>query len=140
MATILNGADEAAAAAGRDLGVTDWMPVPPDAAARFAGAVGGRQPVPSGELPEYLVLSLSNLLLPLLLEVREVALGVNYGTGEVRFPARAPAGSRLRARGTIVAAEAIAGGAQTTTRLVVEAEGVELPVCVVDALSRWMAG
>ena len=47
----------------------------------------------------YLTLALTNLFLPQIVEVRGVSLGVNYGTGNVRFPAPLLAGSRVRGSG-----------------------------------------
>src|SRR5262249_16387904 len=74
------------AAAGADLGPTEWLAIGPEAVAGFCRATG--VPVPEGAVvPEYLVLSLSNLVMPELIAVPAAAMGVNYGTGEVRFPA-----------------------------------------------------
>ena len=142
MTTILDGLDALRGANGLDLGTTDWQPIDSDRVSRFLSALHGGGPpvVPVGieYLPEFLVLSLTNTFLPLLVDVRGVTAGVNYGTGQVRFPARAPLGARLRARGRVVDVIGVAGGVQTTTRVIVEAEGVLQAVCVVDAISRWL--
>jgi hypothetical protein len=142
--TVIDGLDAVRAAAGLDLGTTDWVALGEDQPARFAASLrlaSGPPSVPVAmtHLPEFLVLSLTNLFLPMLVEVRGVALGINYGTGAVHFAARAPLGSRLRASGRVNEVLGLAGGAQTTIRVTVEAEGVAVPVCVVDAISRWMA-
>ena len=142
MTTVLVGIEAVRAANGLDLGVTDWAEIDSDRAARFESALrGGGAPVaPVGleYLPEFLVLSLTNMFLPLLVEVRGVTAGVNYGTGQVRFPARAPVGARLRTRGHLAEVVGVAGGVQTTTRVIMEAEGLPDAVCVVDAISRWL--
>jgi hypothetical protein len=143
--TILEGVEALQQAKGLDLGVTGWHDMDShrvqlfEASLRSAGpSAGAPAPLPES-VPELLVLALTNMFLPLLVEVRGVSAGVNYGTGEVRFPARAPVGARLRAGGLVVDVAEVAGGVQTTTRVTVEAEGVAAAVCVVDAISRWLA-
>jgi acyl dehydratase len=142
-ATVLDGVDAVRAAVGRHLGTTAWTELTRAQVDRFAEAVGST-PHGSGDdaaAPPLLVLALTNLFMPRLVEVRGVSMGVNYGTGEVRFPAAAPVPGRLRAGAELVACEDIAGGVQTTIRITVEAEdaeGTADPVCVVDALSRWI--
>jgi acyl dehydratase len=141
--TVLDGLDAVRAAVGRPLGTTAWTEVTREQVDRFdqaVGATGGTSDTASadGTAPPHLVLALTNLFMPQLVEVRGVSMGVNYGTGEVRFPAAAPVGGRLRAGAELVACEDIAGGVQTTIRITVEVEGADEPACVVDALSRWI--
>src|SRR5262249_26669882 len=83
-ATVLDGLDEVRAAVGRPLGTTGWTEVTAEQVARFDRAVGAADRDDDGggdEVPRYLVLALTNLFMPQLVEVRGVALGVNYGTG-----------------------------------------------------------
>ena len=54
-----------------------------------------------------------------------------------RFLAPVPVGSRLRARGEVVAAEEIKGAIQSTVRVTVEVEGSDKPALVVDTISRY---
>ena len=49
-------------------------------------------------MPKLLLLSLVNDVLPRLVDVRGVAMGVNYGTGPVRFPAALPVGGAFLGR------------------------------------------
>ena len=64
-------------------------------------------------------------------------MGVNYGCEKVRFPSPVRAGSRIRGRGEVVAAEEVkGGGVQVTIRVTVEIEGGDKPACVVDTISR----
>ena len=108
-----------------------WIHVDPDRAAQ--GPFG--RTIAHG----YLTLSLVNLFLPQILEVRGVSMGVNYGCEKVRFPAPVPVGSRIRGVGQLVAAEEVKGGAvQATVRVTVEIEGSERPACVVDTISRFV--
>jgi acyl dehydratase len=122
-------------AVGRDLGTTDWVEVTPAQVADYVAATGDSD----GAVPPLLLLALTNLFMPQLFAVDDASMGVNYGTGEVRFPAAATPGARVRARAELVACDDVRGGIQTTVRITVVAEGVDAPVCVVDALSRWLA-
>lgn len=135
--TVLDGLDAVRAAVGRDLGATDWVEVTVEQVACYAVATGDA--AAEGDVPPWLLLSLTNLFLPRLLEVRGVANGINYGTGTVRFPGPVAVGSRVRGRAEVAAADEVPGGVQTTIRITVEAEGTAEAVCVVDSLSRWLA-
>jgi acyl dehydratase len=142
--TIFETLDEVRAAVGRHLGTTDWITLSQDQVDRFTRATGdeegdggGHGDVPTAA-PPLLVLSLTNLFLPQIVEVRGASMGVNYGTGAVRFPAPAPVGSRIRGRADLVGCEDIRGGVQTTMRITVDVDGRDEPACVVDALSRWL--
>jgi acyl dehydratase len=126
-----------APAVGRHLGTTGWTTVTDAQLADYAAATGDA--AADGAIPPLLLLALTNLFMPQLVEVRGVDLGVNYGTAEVRFPAPAPTGRRLRAGAQLTACDEVRGGVQSTIRITVEAEGLPTPVCTVDALSRWLA-
>jgi acyl dehydratase len=148
--TVLDGIDAVKAAVGRHLGTSDWLEVTQDRIDRFADATGDHEwihvdperaaagPFGTTIAHGYLTLSLSNALLPEIVEVRGVSMGVNYGTGKVRFPAPVPVGSRVRASAELVAADDVAGGVQTTILITVEVEGAEKPACVIESLSRYL--
>ncbi len=136
--TVLDGLGAVRGAVGLDLGTTGWDEVTAAQVARYTEATGEVAPV-DGTVPPWLLLSLTNLFLPRLLEVRGISSGVNYGTGPVRFPAAAAVGGQVRARAQITAADEVHGGVQTTIRITVEAEGSDAPVVEVDSLSRWLA-
>jgi len=138
-------------AVGKPLGASDWLEVTQERIDRFADATGDHQWIhvdperakqgPFGKTIAhgYLTLSLVNCFLPQILEVRGVAMGVNYGCDKVRFPAPVPVGSRIRGVGTLVAAEEVKGGAvQATVRVTVEVEGGDKPACVADTISRFV--
>jgi acyl dehydratase len=150
--TVFESLDEVRAAVGTTLGTSDWFEITQERVNRFADATGDHQwihvdveratrespfggPISHG----YLTLSLTNLVLPEVLEVRGVSLGVNYGTGKVRFPAPVPVGSRVRGTAELIACDEIAGGIQTTIVITMEVEGGTKPACVVESLSRWLA-
>jgi acyl dehydratase len=64
-------------------------------------------------------------------------MGVNYGLNKVRFPAPVPVGSRIRLTATLVDIEEVKGGAvQLVVGGVVEREGSDKPVCVLESLTR----
>ncbi len=149
--TVFESIDEVRAAVGTPLGSSDWLEITQDRVNQFADATGDHQWIHSDveratrESPfggpishGYLTLALSNLFLPQIVEVRGVSLGVNYGTGKVRFPAPVPVGSRVRGTAELVACDDIPGGIQTTIRIMVEVEGGDKPACVIDSLSRWL--
>jgi acyl dehydratase len=136
VATTVLDIDELVMAQGRDLGVTGWRTVEPLQLTLFAAATGGDPTADAA--PEYFGLSLTNLFLPELLEVRHAASGVNYGTGSVRFPAPIRAGDRVRGRAALVDVEDVPGGVQTTVEICIEVEKQAEPACVVESLSRWL--
>jgi acyl dehydratase len=138
--TVLHGLEGIRAAVGHDLGASPWIELTQDQIDLFQQAVGAPAATDNGDglAPPLLILSLTNLFMPQIVEVRDVSMGVNYGTGAVRFPAAVAAGARLRGRGQVVGCDDIRGGVQTTIRLSVEVDGGDEPACVVDALSRWI--
>ena len=83
----------------------------------------------------YLTLSLAAYFLPQLLSVKNMSMGVNYGTEKVRFPSAVTEGSTLRATGEIISAEESGGGVKVVVRMTLAADGAERPACVVDTIS-----
>ena len=156
-ATTFDGIEEVRAAVGTHLGHSDWITVTQEQVDTFAEATGDHQWIhvdperAAAESPfggpiahGYLTLALTNLFLPQVVEVRGVSLGVNRGTGKIRFPAPVPVGSRLRAGVELVAADDVekdgeVTGVDTTMLITVEREGSDKPVCVVESLSRYLA-
>ena len=150
--TVFESLDEVRAAVGTTLGTSDWFDVTQERVNLFAEATGDHQwihtdverarsespyggPIAHG----YLTLSLTNLVMPQVVEVRGASLGVNYGTGKVRFPAPVPVGSRVRGTAELVACDEIPGGVQTTIVVTIEVEGGTKPACVAESISRWLA-
>ena len=86
----------------------------------------------------YLTLSLVNLFLPQMIEVKGVSSGVNVGADRLRFLSPVPVGSRIRGTGVIVSADEVKGPAiQAVIHVTVEVEGKDKPACVVDTISRF---
>ncbi len=136
-------------AVGQHLGYSDWLEIDQRRIDLFADATGDHQwihvdPVRAAEGPfgktiahGYLTLSLANLFLPMIMQVDNTSMGVNYGCEKVRFPAPVPVGSRVRGGGEVVSAEEVKGGVQVVVRMTIEIEGSERPACVVDTISRF---
>ena len=150
MTTVFEDIDQLQAAVDTHLGYSDWVEVTQERVDRFADATGDHQwihvdveraaagpfggPIAHG----YLTLALTNMLLPQIIEVRGISMGVNYGANKVRFPAPLPVGARVRAGADLLSVDEVAGGVQTHMRVTIEAEGADKPVCVVEAVSRYL--
>lgn len=140
---------ELESAVGKRLGPTDWLLLEQSRIDQFADATDDHQwihvdvqrakqgPFGGTIAHGYLTLALVNRFLPDLIEVRGASMGVNYGCGKVRFPAPAPAGSRIRGLGEVTEVAPVQGGQQMVVRVSVELEGQERPACVADTISRF---
>lgn len=149
MSTIFDQPADLLTAVGQHLGYSDWVEIDQQRINLFADATGDHQwihvdPEKAAEGPfgstiahGYLTLSLANLFLPQIMEVRNTSMGVNYGCEKVRFPAAVPVNSRVRGGGEVVSAEEVKGGVQVVVRMTIEVEGGERPACVIDTISRF---
>ncbi len=149
MTTTFDRPEDLLAAVGRHLGYSEWLQVDQQRIDLFADATGDHQWIhvdperaaagPFGKTIAhgYLTLSLANLFLPQIMEVRNVSMGVNYGCEKVRFPAPVPVGSRVRGGGEVISAEQVKGGVQVVVRMTIEIEGGDRPACVIDTISRF---
>ena len=150
-ATVFDSPAALRSAVGKHLGYSDWLEITQERVDRFAEATGDHQwihvdPVRAKDGPfgttiahGYLTMSLVNLFLPQIVEVRNVSMGVNYGADRLRFPAPVPIGSRIRAGGELIEADEVKGGAvQAKIRVTVEVEGQDRPACVVETISRFV--
>lgn len=134
---------------GTALGPTDWMLIDQDRVDGFAAVTGDHQwihvdverakdgPFGGTIAHGYLTMSLVNLFLPELIEVRGFAHAVNVGADRLRFLAPVRVGSRIRGVGEIVGVEEVKGAIQSVVRVTVEIEGGDKPACVVDTISRY---
>lgn len=149
MSHVFTTAQALLAAEGTDLGHSDWLTISQQRIDLFAEATGDHQwihvdPERAAQGPfgaciahGYLTLSLVNLFLPQLLTLENLAMGVNYGSDRVRFPAPVRVGARVRGHGQIVRAEPVADSVQLVVRVSVEIEGESRPGCVIDTISRY---
>jgi acyl dehydratase len=147
---VFNSPLELEAALGQTFGPTEWLLIDQDRINKFADATGDHQwihvdvekaktgPFGATVAHGFLTLSLTNLFLPELIEVRGISMGLNYGLNKIRFPAVVPAGSRIRGKGELISVEKQAnGGIQSIMRITVEVEGGGKPACVAEAISLW---
>jgi len=148
--TVLDGPDDVRAHLGKHLGHSEWIEIDQDRVNLFADATGDHQwihvdleratkgpfgaPIAHG----YLTLSISNLFLPQIVEVKGFSAGVNYGVDKVRFPSPVKVGARIRAGAELTAISEVNGGLQTTIVITIEIEGGAKPACVIESLSRWL--
>src|SRR4051812_17515001 len=107
-------AAEIHAAAGAELGTSDWLTVDQQRIDTFAEATGDFQWIhvdpdrakdgPYGKTIAhgYLTLSLLPLLVGQIYSVENARMRVNYGLNKVRFVAPVPVGSRVRARSELL--------------------------------------
>ena len=148
--TTFESADSILQSIGKQLGESQWLQVTQDRINRFADATDDHQwihvdPEKARQGPfgaciahGYLTLSLVSYFLPQIVQVKGVRMGINYGTDKVRFPNAVKVGSRVRARGELVAAERTKDGAvQATIRVTVDIENEGKPACVADTISRY---
>ena len=135
---------------GREL-VSDWFSIEQERIDEFARATDDPQwihtdPVRAAEGPFGATIAHGFLTLSLVVPLFEQALptldgyrlSVNYGLNRVRFPAPVPAGSRVRARFVVEDVEEVSGGEQARVAATIEREGQEKPVCVAEALFRFL--
>jgi acyl dehydratase len=152
MATVFEHPADLASAVGRHLGYSDWLEITQERINLFADATGDHQwihvdperarsgPFGACIAHGYLTLSLVNVFLPQILDVRGIRLGINYGADRLRFPAPVKVGARIRGAGELLKVEDVKGGVQATVRITVEIEASDRPACVVDTISRYLAG
>ena len=135
---------------GREL-VSDWLPIEQARIDEFARATDDPQwihtdPVRAAAGPFGTTIAHGFLTLSLVVTLFEQAmpplegyrLTVNYGLNRVRFPAPVPSGSRIRARFVVEDVEEVSGGEQARVAATIEREGQEKPVCVAEALFRFL--
>jgi acyl dehydratase len=150
MATVFESPRDLLGKEGTELGASEWLTIDQQRIDAFAQVTGDHQwihvdPVRAKSGPfgatvahGYLTLSLVNLFLPQILEVRGFSAGVNVGADYLRFVSPVRVGSRIRGRGQITKVEAVKAGAiQSVVRITVEIESQDKPACIVDTISRY---
>ena len=133
---------------GKELGTSDWFEITQERVNTFADATDDHQWIhvdverAKAESPfrgpighGFLTLSLFVPMWSQILTVTDVKMGVNYGLNRVRFPAPVPVGSRIRLTATLVDVEEFRGGLQLVAGGVIEREGGDKPVCVLESVA-----
>jgi len=136
--------------AGQELGVSKWVRLDQARIDEFADCTGDRQWIhvdaaraaresPFGGTIAHGYLTLSTVgpaQLDVWIAPAGIATALHYGLDKVRFLAPVPAGSRVRTRIKLIAAESKGGGRTlVTTENTVEIEGQDKPALIAIALS-----
>lgn len=147
---VFNNLDELVAAAGSDLGPTDWMEITQDRVNLFADATDDHQWIhvdpdkaaggPFGGTIAHGLLTLS--LLPhfthQLYRVDNVTMAINYGYNKVRFITPVRVGAKVRARAHIADVAKLDGAVQATMTVTVEIDGSDKPAAVAESIIRFI--
>jgi acyl dehydratase len=150
MTTSVETVDDLASFVGKELGTSSWVDIDQDRINAFADATDDHQWIhvdterakdgPFGGTIAHGYLTLS-LLIPMwtdILKVGDAHTVLNYGLNKVRFPSPVPAGSKIRARATLAAFDAIPGGAQLAVDILVERQDGGKPACVAQLVLRYL--
>ena len=131
---------------GNDLGTSRWIEIDQDRINLFAEATEDRQwihidteraktDMPDGVTIAHGFLTLSLVAGLMTFSVPGATHAINYGLNRVRFTSPVPAGSRVRLRQKLLAAEDAQGKAvRATVENTVEIEGRERPAMVAESL------
>ena len=134
---------------GEEIGVSDWVEITQERINLFADATGDHQwihvdverakkDMPGGKTIAhgFLTLSLIPMLNSQISHINNVRNGINYGCNKVRFTSPVQAGSRVRPRAKLIAADPMdKGGVRLTNQVTIEIEGQERPACVAETMS-----
>jgi acyl dehydratase len=147
---VITSIDDAVAAVGQELGVSDWIRIDQARIDAFADATGDHQwihvdverakteslygaPIAHGFLTLSLIPSMSKGNY----RVENAKMGINYGSNKVRFLAAVPAGSRIRVRSELIDAVKVDESTlNMTVRHTVELEGSTKPAAVAELIAR----
>jgi acyl dehydratase len=136
---------------GKEIGVSEWLTITQERIAQFAEATEDRQwihldreraeresPYGTTIAHGFLTLSLISRFMRDVIQVRGgIGMTVNYGLNRVRFPSPVRAGSKIRARITLLNVKEVPGAYETTFSVTVESESGEKPCCVAESIVRY---
>ena len=138
--------DEVAAAAGEEIGTSDWLTIDQERVDKFAEATDDFQwihidverakagPFGGTIAHGYLNLSLLPFLGSKIYDLRTPGAKLNYGLNKVRFPNPVKVGARVRATCTFTQVTDVPAGKQLTMNYVIEIEGEAKPACIAEFL------
>jgi acyl dehydratase len=146
---VFNHFNEIKSTIGTEIGVSDWVEVTQERINLFAEATGDEQWIhidvnrAKHEMPGRTTIAHGLLTVSLVPEFVRSVMGLqgikntlNYGANRIRYLAPVPAGSRLRGRISIVAAEdAPPDGLRVTYGITIEVEGGKRPACVAEMIA-----
>ncbi|GAA4675948.1 MaoC family dehydratase [Nocardioides nanhaiensis] len=143
--------DEIGAAAGEELGTSDWVEITQSRVDQFAEATGDFQwihvdvarakegPFGGTVAHGYLTLSLLPWLGTQVFALETPGAKLNYGLNKVRFPNPVLVGARVRVNVTLAEVTDLPQGKQLTLKQVIEIEGQEKPACVAESVVLLLA-
>jgi len=138
--------DEVGAAAGQELGTSDWLLVDQDRVNVFADATNDHQWIHVDEeraaagpfggtiAHGYLTLSLVPYFGSQVFSLETPGARLNYGINKLRFPNPVKVGQRIRAHVALGDVTDLPSGKQMIIRYTIEIEGEAKPACVAETL------
>jgi acyl dehydratase len=149
--TVIDGIAGLESLVGKDLGVTGWRTLRYEDIVRFADATGDHQwihvdreritrespfgvPVAHG----YYSLSIVAALFFELVEIKGMALVVNYGLNRVRWPAPLKEGARYRLGCKLLEVKQAAKAHDALMQATIELEGEPKPACIAEVVYRFI--
>jgi acyl dehydratase len=144
--------DEVTAAAGTDIGTSDWVEITQDRVNLFADATDDHQwihvdaeraaagPFGTTIAHGYLTLSLLPFLGAKVVTFDVPGPKINYGLDKVRFPQFVRVGARVRDHLALGDVTPTATGLQVAMRHTIEIEGDDKPACVAQTLVLLIGG
>jgi acyl dehydratase len=138
--------EEIEAAAGEEIGASEWVEITQQRVDEFAKATDDFQwihvdqekakagPFGGTIAHGYLTLSLIPYLSNQVFGVETEGAKLNYGLNKVRFPTPVPVGARVRAVVTVGQVTDLPAGKQLTMKYVIEIEGQDKPACVAETV------
>ncbi|HWV27393.1 MAG TPA: MaoC family dehydratase [Aeromicrobium sp.] len=148
---VLNDSQEIAAAAGEELGVSEWVTISQERIDMFADATGDRQwihidPERAAEGPfgatvahGYLTLSMIPFLGAQVYAFAGDVARVNYGMNKVRFINPVRVNSKIRNRVQVLEVKDTDHGQQVTLQHTIEIKGEDKPACIAETLTILMS-
>ena len=134
---------------GREIAVTDWIPITQEQIDRFAELTKDQQwihidreraqrdsPYGTTIAHGFLTLSLLSHFMSQALQIRGVRMTINYGLNRVRFPAPVLANSRIRARFAVQSIREVPGTLEAIFNITIETDANEKPCCVAEWVLR----
>jgi acyl dehydratase len=146
MPRVFDSLDDFKAAAGEELGTSDWVTITQEQINTFADATGDHQwihvdperaatgPFGGTIAHGYLTLALLPAFAKQIYSIKGLAFGMNYGANKVRFANPVPVGAKLRATATLKETADIAIGTQGVVNFVIEIDGADKPACVAEVV------
>jgi len=143
---VFNSFDEVAAAAGEEIGTTDWVTIDQERVDAFADATGDHQwihvdveraadgPFGGTIAHGYLTLSLVPWLGSQVFSLETPGARLNYGVNKVRFPHPLLVGKRIRGHVAFGDVTDLPAGKQLIIKYTVEIEGESKPACVAETV------